>query len=197
MKTLLIKLTILFLVILFADCIWEATSKEVSDYSTSIFVIMTLLLVVSLVVNLLFAILKSEARSSHIILSLLILVMFIGVFPLTAMKYRKTHLQWFVQEGRQKYDFMAGKVVANSSILTGKYQSLDAIVARSHVYGRTNIDGSIIVWFFDIGGNPRAGYLFYSGNKMIPKPDRPDIGFFQDNPERYFRHLTNNWYEYY
>ena len=65
-------------------------------------------------------------------------------------------------------------------------KELQRIVQR-RVDGGTNPDGSVTIWFPGGEGGPRHGYLYHSGRLLTSKPG---------NPQDYFCHLTNGWYEY-
>lgn len=82
-------------------------------------------------------------------------------------------------------------------MMIAKDQALDNIVGRSHVYGRTNADGALVIWFQGRAGYLRAGYLYYNGNQLAQKSGVPNAYVFPDNPidHTYFK-LTNDWYEY-
>jgi hypothetical protein len=97
----------------------------------------------------------------------------------------------------QTYGLMIDKVLKNKALLTSEYSPLEDIVGRPSVYGNTNADGSIVIFFWGRGGYSRAGYLYYNGDQLILKPGETNEYIFPDNPNNNpYIHLTNNWYVY-
>ncbi|MGA2242856.1 MAG: hypothetical protein ABSH11_12595 [Verrucomicrobiota bacterium] len=198
----IINLTVLLLVIFFASLIWMGFSATYPFFTLFVYAVSLLSLVCLFFVNLGFAVFKSKQRMAHIIMSLLIIVAFCGIFPLCIKWGGNTQRQWFIQRGIQTYQPMADKVMQNKAKLTDSYIPLDTLVGRSEVYGHTNADGSITIKFRGRNNYMSVGYLYYSGNKMTVKPGDTNLYFIANNlgysePNCYYYvHLTNGWYEY-
>lgn len=196
-RGILINVTVLLLAILLGSLIWMGFSATYPSFILFAYALSLLSLVCLFFVNLGFAVFKSKQRIAHIIVSLLIVITLFWFFPFTIKWHRNTEHRWFFQSGMQNYEVMIDKIVQNKAMLTSKGSPLEDIVGRPHVYGRTNADGSIAIWFQGRGKWLRAGYLYYSGNQLIVKPGNTNGYVFPDNPNDHpYFHLTNNWYEY-
>jgi hypothetical protein len=198
-KGFLINVTVLFLIIFFADCIWSGASGDNSIYTVFVSFISLVSLVCLFFVNLGFAVFQSKQRMAHLVMSLLIIIAFCGIFPLCLKWGGNTQRQWFFQKGMQTYNLMVDKVIQNKAMLTDEESRLDDLVGRKGVYGYTNADGSITIRFQGRGNWLRAGYLFYSGSQMTVKPGNTNLYFIPSNncyKNYHWVHLTNGWYEY-
>jgi len=188
------NLTVVFLFIFFAVRIWAAMSVNNSMFFVLISFIPMASLACLFFVNCGFAVFHPKQRMAHIIMSLLIIIMLIWFLPLSINWHMNTQRRWFIQKGIQIFQPMADKIMQNKAKITYGGMPLDALVGCPDVYGYTNADGSITIRFRGRGNWRRAGYFYYSGNKMTVKPG--DTIYFGDDCYTNFFHLTNGWYEY-
>jgi hypothetical protein len=158
---------------------------------------LSLALAVLFLINIVVALCAPLFRKQHIILTVAIAFSLFVTFPLFAKWSESRMHEWFLNEGIHTYNRLIGRIRENSSMMIAKDQALDNIVGRSHVYGRTNADGALVIWFQGRAGYLRAGYLYYNGNQLAQKSGVPNAYVFPDNPidHTYFK-LTNDWYEY-
>ena len=176
-----VYLTVLFLVIFIALCIWDVMSVK-HDFLIKEYLVITILSLACLfLLNLGFAIFEPKQRMVHVIMSLLIIITWEWFFPLSGTWKINNHRRWFAQKGMQLYQPMADKVMQNKAMLTAGYSCLDDLVGRPYVFGKTNDDGSVTIQFRGLNGNGRAGYMYYSNPA---------------NSYTNYIHLTNGWYEY-
>jgi hypothetical protein len=198
-KITLINLTVLFLVIFLVDAIWFALRVNNGFIFISLFLTTPLFaLAVLFFVNLGFAVDRPKQRMAHIMMSLLIVILVFGVFPLCIRWHLNTQHHWFFQEGMRLYEPMVEKILQQRAALKDKNTSLDTLVDHPHVWGHTNADGSITIRFAGRGNYLRAGYIFYSGIKITIEPGntgRYCIADYDGVTNEYV-HLTNGWYEY-
>ncbi len=114
-------------------------------------------------------------------------------FVAFGMSYRESGRYFEERHARfirdhQSYDQMAEKVLARRGSLTQQARDLGDIVPPPFTaWARTNGDGSVTIDFSGGEGGPRHGYIYHSGALLTSKPG---------DPEAYFYHLTNWWYEY-
>ena len=143
------------------------------------------------VANLVFSTLlppQSGRRPLHRWLSSPILVILVLCWWGSA-RHQLVRRDWFQGSGVVKYQRMVDKILADRLLLNHPARPLHEILHAPHtIYGRTNEDGSVFIWFTGRDNNPRTGYLYYSGPQLTNDPVNPN------NP--YFFALTNGWYEY-
>jgi hypothetical protein len=175
----IINLTVLFLVIFLVARIWEAMSVNNSMFMGFFTIIPIMSLACLFFVNLGYAVFKPRQRMAHVIMSSLIVTMLFWFFPLSVDWHMNTQRRWFIQEGIQIYQPMADKVMQNRAKLTYSGMPLDTLVGRPDVYGYTNADGSITVRFMGRGNYRRAGYFYYSGNKITGKSCYTNLYFLR------------------
>jgi hypothetical protein len=139
------------------------------------------------VANLLLVTLARGYRRTHVILCLMFVLGWIVSLWMTDVHIRKRH-QWFFREGISRYEEMAQRIVHDKTLLASHPAELDKRLRRE--YGAsvaTNADGSVTVWFHGSEASPRHGYIYHSGAPLTVKPG---------DPQGWFVHLTNGWYEY-
>jgi hypothetical protein len=156
---------------------------------------LTFMLVILFALNL-FAVFISQQRIGHVII-IFGIVAAVACFWLCVTIFENSQRQWFFKSGRQVYELEINKITRSKATLTSKSSSLNNIVGHSGVYGFTNADGSIIVWFARRSYSRGGCYLYYSGTNMTINPIATNIFIFPDNPGRFYMHLTNGWYEHY
>lgn len=193
----LIHFTVLFLIIFLAVLSWPMISANPPSFVYYAIGAIGVSLFFLFFINLGFCVFRLKQKMMHILMSLLILITFVFITPLCAKRAGNVERAWFYQNGLQNYNLIVKKIYENKSQLTSKGEPLDDLVGRSHVYGKTNLDGTISIWFQGRGNWLRAGYLFYSGNELIARPGYANKFVFPDNPNDHpYFHLTNSWYEY-
>jgi hypothetical protein len=153
-------------------------------------------IVVLLVVYTGILVFSGKHRNSRLIIHFVILAALLSAMPSLAKISGNTQRLWFLRSGQHIYGLMVDKIKLNKTILTGVSHPLDIIVARPYVYGRTNIDGSITIWFQGRGNWLRSGYLYNNGNQISGHPGDANLFYLLDNPQKYYLHITNEWYEY-
>ncbi len=191
---LLINITAVVLAIFVASFLWMGLSPLPPAFIYFTFGSVGVLLTLLFVLNIGFALFRPKQRIAHIIIILMIIVMTVGFMPLCATLIGDRQRQWFFQSGRQMYEPMVAKIIQNKGMLTSANSSLKDIVNRSDVFGKTNADGSINV-FFIRGNNGRHCWLYYSGSKMIAIPSNTSAFSCPDMYGHTYFHLTNGWYE--
>jgi hypothetical protein len=103
--------------------------------------------------------------------------------------------EWFYRVGQFQYERMLANIMQNREAVTSVNSSLSRIVGRKGVYGMTNHDGSLLVWFMPVDGWPRgSGYFYYSGTKMLQRQDQTNQYYLPENSLRFYTRLTNGWY---
>lgn len=117
-----------------------------------------------------------------------LMVIAFGFSQWHASRYFDERHARFIREQKPTYDRMAEKVLAQRASLSEQGRDVGDIVPRPFTASaRTNRDGSVTIWFPGGEGGPRHGYVYHSGALLTNKPGDPDA---------YFYHLTNGWYEY-
>jgi hypothetical protein len=119
--------------------------------------------------------------------SAIIAVTIFFVLPSSISRHADQRVRWFVHGGRKPYDILVKRILDQKAMLSGEGQPLDNLVARGGVWGRTNADGSLTIWFQGRDGSSRAGYLYHNGDTLDV---RPNYWHGRLVP------LTNNWYAY-
>jgi hypothetical protein len=140
--------------------------------------------------------LRKGAWFLHLGLALVVAAVLFVFIPLFLKLTRRPPHEWFFQSGHTQYEVMVRTVILNKTKLQSWNTSLEGIVGRSGVYGKTNADGSLTVDFQGVGNWRVGGYLYHSGTEMVLKPGTSNVYFLRENPLRYYSHLTNDWYAY-
>jgi hypothetical protein len=90
--------------------------------------------------------------------------------------------KWFLEVGKPKFEL----IVSNSTNHLGKVeQEVKSDIPDVNVIGKRNEDGTVDLQFVLIGGVPRQGYLYHSG-EPIGKYPRHYISV---------KMITNQWYD--
>lgn len=95
-------------------------------------------------------------------------------------RYRRDH--WFVETGKPAFETYLAQ---NTNALGKSWAGGETYIPEVRFSGRRNEDGSIDCEFGLIGGVPRQGYLYHTGDRS------------QNFPREYrlVRMLTNHWYD--
>jgi hypothetical protein len=156
---------------------------------------MPMVLIIAFLLNLGFALFISGHRIAHFMTALLVIVAFFGILEIPSL-IGDAQQRWFLKDGRREYDGMIDKVIQHKSMLTSTNQSLERIVGRTFVLGKTNEDGSLFILFEGRGNLIRHGYLYYSGSSMVSSSFSTNTCILPESPTKYYFHLTNDWYSY-
>jgi len=201
LKNVLISITIGCLVMFWLDLIWLQL-MEFPPFVAFIFQgIIGLVLACLLTSNLVLALRRVEQWKLHTVTGLLIILTLCGSFLLGTWAAR-SHRQWFFNTGIHNYELIIDKILNNNATFVNGRPVLDGLPSNSiinltHIWGRTNADGSMTVEFSYPNNVRGHGYLYYSGIELIVKPGEMDKYIFPNNPDDHpYRHLTNNWYEF-
>jgi len=194
LKSVIIWITALVLGIFSASFLWMGLSPFPPSFLYILFGSASVILVCLLLLNLGFAVLQPKRRIAHLSVSMVIILIVGCGMPLCGKLIGNRQRQWFFQNGRQMYQHVVDKIIQNKAKLTSINSPLNDIVGRLDVYGRTNADGSLTV-FFIRGNNSRWCWLYYSGSKMIVSGADTNTFSCPDIYGHLYFHLTNDWYE--
>lgn len=153
------------------------------------------LLVGLFVLNLASAICVPHHRIAHSIMSLVVILAFVGASAMRTLSW-DAQQQWFLQKGISDYDAMIEQILQHKMRLKSYSQPLDDIVGRPNTYGHTNADGSLYILFLGRANDNRHGYLYYSGNHMVARSGNTNVYYLEEVPREYYVHVTNGWYMY-
>ena len=191
------RITVGFLIMFFLSLVWFMLSAPPPWIIYLCLGISAMMLVPAFFINLGFALFCAKSRMAHITVTAFIVFMFCVLFPVSIKVSREKEHKLFFRKGIHDYDLLVDKILANKSTLAAEAKSLEFITGLANVYGKTNSDGSLSIWFHGRDNYPRAGYLYYSGNALRVKPGDINGYFFENNPaDHTYYHLTNNWYEF-
>jgi hypothetical protein len=183
--------------------IGAASRDDLTDYETTwVSVVGTISLVAIFWLNLGFALIGRARKTVHLAIALTPLVAFL-LLVLIERKFVNDRRHEFVRTGRLKYEELVNAIVKGDSNqfkelpLLGRFTDFK-FEGSYGVDAETDADGAIKVLFLGRDHDPYAGYLYYTGRKLVPEKPNSDFFYFTNNsdPEFYFVQLTNNWYEY-
>jgi hypothetical protein len=125
-----------------------------------------------------------------------VVAMFI-VTPVSVKLNQMRQRDYFLSVEIKQLDSIIDQINHARNSLTNEGRRLDDILGYKYVFGKTNTDGSILVWFYGRNGWSRAGYVYYTGNQLVVSPYDSTRFVFPESPNdhSYFR-LTNCWYEF-
>lgn len=108
-------------------------------------------------------------------------------FPISVRWRSNSEKQWFTEALHSQYMPKVARISGRISFLSRQPQLLTMFGDQQRIYGNTNADGSITIWFQGRRNYLRGGYLYQSAGA----PDESHGVTIKP-----LQFLTNDWYAY-